>query len=76
MSDISIEKLDQNMAIEHTVKENDVHFYDVREEPFEIFYDKLSYVQFCTRPLDRATAGCYGWSWLEIPQHTARSVLW
>lgn len=62
MSDISIEKLDQNMAIEHTVKENDVHFYDVREAPFEIYglYDPCNEPDFKRMPDEVAQAVSVG----------------
>ena len=52
MSDISIEKLDQNMAIKHTIDKGDIYFYDVRKTPFELYglYDPCNESDFKRMP--------------------------
>lgn len=58
----AIESIDKNLAVNNTIGETDVVFYDVRKDPFEVYglYNYRSEPVFCRMPTDIASATSEG----------------
>ena len=58
MRSININEIDKNMKVNNKVTVEDVVFYDVREEPFDVYglYDYKTGHEFMRMPVDVATA--------------------